>query len=325
MKTFVHLQSLLLACMAFGLVAPAVQAQNYPSRAVRVVVGYPPGGPTDLIARQVGQKLSEALGQQFVIDNRGGGNGVIGNELVIRSQPDGYTLLFGTSSLASNGSLYAKLPYDAAKDLSPISLTANTPYFLVINASINAGSVKELITLAKAKPDETVFASAGNGAGTHVAGEMFNLSAGVKMLHVPYKGTGPAVADLVAGRAHVMFVGLPAIIQHVKAGRLKLLGVAEPKRTSLMPDLPTISEAGVPGFEISAWFGFFGPAAMPKDLRVRLASEMTRLMQTKDLQERIIGLGAVPLWSTPDQFAEYFREEVLRYARTTKEANIRLE
>ncbi len=324
MNAFSRMKRWLLLVVA-ACVPSLLLAQGYPTRSVRVVVGYPPGGPTDLIARQVGQKLSETMGQQFLVDNRGGSNGVIGTEAVARSQPDGYTLLFGTSSLASNGSLYPKLPYDAAKDLSTISLTANTPYFLVMNASLPAASVRELVALAKSKPGELTYASAGNGAGTHLAGEMFNIYAGVKMLHVPYKGTGPAVTDLVAGRIQMMFVGLPAVIQHVKSGKLKLLGVAEPKRSPLMPDSPTVAEAGVPGFESSAWFGYFGPAAMPRDLRARLASEMTRLMQGAELQDRILALGAVPLWSTPEQFAEYFREEAVRYARIIREANIKLD
>jgi tripartite-type tricarboxylate transporter receptor subunit TctC len=325
-QTMIRLSTLCI-CMALltGVLPIAVQAQTYPARTVRVVVAYPPGGPTDLIARQVNQKLGETMGQQFIVDNRGGSNGIIGTDMVARSQPDGYTLLFGTSSLASNGSLYPSLPYDAAKDLSPISLTANTPYFLVLNAAVAAASVKELVALAKTKPGELTYASAGNGAGTHLAGEMFNIYAGVKMLHVPYKGTGPAVTDLVAGRIQMMFVGLPAVIQHVKSGKLRLVGVAEPKRSPLMPDSPTVAEAGVPGFESSAWFGYFGPGAMPRELRVRLASEMTRLMQGADLQNRILGLGAVPLWTTPDQFADYFREESIRYARIIKEAGIKLD
>jgi len=309
---------------AVCLAAPAA-AQKYPERPVRVVVAYPPGGPTDLIARLVAQKLSESMGEQFIIDNRGGGNGIIGTDIVAKSQPDGYTVLFGTSSLASNGSLYPQLPYDAATDLSPISLTASTPYFLVVNAGLPVASVQELIALAKEKPGQLNFASAGNGAGTHLAGEMFNLEAGVKLVHVPYRGTGPAVTDLVGGRVQVMFVGLPAVIEHVKAGKLRLLAVAEPKRSALMPDLPTVAEAGVPGYESSAWFGFFGPAGMPLTKRSRLAEEMIRLMQGEELRDRIVALGAVPLWSTPEEFEAYFGKEQVRYERLIKEADITLQ
>jgi tripartite-type tricarboxylate transporter receptor subunit TctC len=300
-------------------------AQSYPARAVRIVVGYPPGGPTDLIARLIAQRLSESTKQQFIVDNRGGANGIIGTEIVVRSQPDGHTLLFGTSSLASNGSLYPKLPYDAAKDLSPITLSASTPYFLVVNAALPAASVKELIALARAKPGQINFGSAGNGAGTHLAGEMFNVMANVKLVHVPYKGTGPSVTDLVAGRIEMMFVGLPSVVQHVKAGRLRLLAVAEPRRSPLMPELPTVGEAGLPGYQSSAWFGFFGPAGMTRDLRRRVADEVTKVTETRELQERMLALGAVPLTNTPEQFDVYFREEVARYAKVIREAAVTLD
>jgi tripartite-type tricarboxylate transporter receptor subunit TctC len=310
-----------LVCSCAGI----AHAQSYPDRPVRIVVGYPPGGPTDLIARLIAQKLSESARQQFIVDNRGGANGIIGTEIVARSQPDGHTLLFGTSSLASNGSLYRKLPYDAAKDLSRIALTANTPYFLVVNSTLPVSSVRDLMALAKAKPAQINFGSAGNGAGTHLAGEMFNMLAGVKLVHVPYKGTGPSVTDLVAGRVQVMFVGLPSIIQHVKAGRLRLLAVAEPKRSPLMPELPTVAEAGLPGYESSAWFGFFGPAGVTRELRMRIAAEITKVTQTRDLQDRMLALGAVPLSSTPQQFDAYFREEVARYTKLIKDAGVTLD
>lgn len=315
----------LLCCALAADFAEIAHAQPYPNRPVRIVVAYPPGGPTDLIARLVAQRLSESTKQHFVIDNRGGANGIIGTGIVTRSEPDGYTLLFGTSSLASNGSLYPKMPYDAAKDLSPIALTANTPYFLVVNAALPVSSVKDLIALAKTQPGQINFGSAGNGAGTHLAGEMFNINAGVKLTHVPYKGTGPAVTDLVAGRLQVMFVGLPAVNPHVKAGRLRLLAVAEPKRSPLMPELPTVAEAGLPGYQSSAWFGFFGPGGMTSELRSRIASEITKVTQTRDLQERIIALGAIPLSSTPEQFAAFFRDEGARSMKIIKEAGIKLD
>jgi len=304
--------------------AMAAETQAWPTRPVRVVVGYPPGGPTDLISRVVAQRLTESTRQQFVVDNRGGANGIIGTEIAARSQPDGYTLLFGTSSVASNGSLYRKMPYDAAKDLLPIFLTANTPYYLVANAGVAAATVPELITLARGKPGEIHFGSAGNGSGTHLAGEQFNLLAGVKLVHVPFKGTGPSVTELVAGRIQLMFVGLPAVIQHVKGGRLKLLAIAEPKRSPQMPELPTVEEGGLPGFQFSAWFAFFGPAGLPPALRRHISNEVAAVMRTKDLQDRIVGLGAVPLSSTPEQFDAYFRDEIARYAKIVKAAGVAL-
>ena len=324
MKTSRMLAGLVLCAMMTGFAATS-HAQTYPNQTVRIVVAYPPGGPTDLIGRLVAQKLTDTMGQQFIIENRGGSNGVIGTEAVVRSKPDGYTLLMGTSSLASNGFLYPKLPYDAGKDLTPISLTASTPYFLAINASLAASSVRDLIALAKAQPGKLHFGSAGNGSGPHLAGEMFNMETGVKLVHVPYKGTGPAVTDLAGGQIQLMFVGLPTLSPQVKAGKLRLLAVAEPKRVSLMPDLPTVAESGVAGFESSAWFGFFGPAGIPRDVSVRLANELTRVMQTRDVQDRMIAFGAVPLWSTPAQFETYFREEAIRYSKLIKAANIAID
>lgn len=312
----------LAACTLLAAVAAPASAQTYPLQPVKVVVAYPPGGPTDLIGRIIAQRLGETMGQQFFVENRAGSNGVIGTEVVVRSKPDGYTLLLGTSSLASNGSLYAKLPYDASKDLTPICLTASTPYFLAVNSALPVNSVKELIALAKAKPGALHFGSAGNGSGPHLAGEMFNMDTGVKMVHVPYKGTGPASADVAGGQIQLIFVGLPALSPHVKSGKVRLLAVAEPKRVSLTPDLPTVAEAGVPGFESSAWFAFFGPAGLPRELPGRIATEVGKVMQAKEIQDKMIGFGAVPLWNTPAQFEAYFRGEVVRYARLIKAANV---
>lgn len=318
---------IITALVVFGLffTGGATYAQNYPDRTVRIVVAYPPGGPTDIIARLVAQRLSESMGQPFIVDNRAGANGIIGSDIVVRSAPDGYTLLFGTSSLASNGRLYPKLPYDAAKDLAPISITASTPYFLTVNASVPVQTVQELIALAKEKPGQLHFSSAGNGAGTHLAGEMFKMDAGVNLTHVPYRGTGPAVTDLVGGRVQIMFVGLPAVSPHVKSGALRLLAVAQQERSPLMPDLPTVAESGVPGYVASAWFGFFGPAGMPLNLRTQLADEMAKIMQSKDLQDRIIALGAVPMWSTPEEFEAYFSKEEVRYNKLIEEAQITID
>ncbi len=316
---------MLALMLAAGIPASAAWGQAYPSRTVRIIVSYPPGGPSDLISRVIAQKLTDALGQTFLIDNRGGGNGVIGNEIVVRAPAEGYTLLHGSTSLASNNNLFFKLPYDASKDLVPITLTATTPYFLVINAALPINNVKDLIAYAKTKPGQVNFASAGNGAGTHLAGEMFAVETGTKLVHVPYKGTGPAVTDLISGHVQLMFVGLPAIIQHVKTGRLRLLAVADPKRSPLMPELPTVAEGGVPGFESSAWFGLFGPAGMPREARNRIAAAVAKIMQSREVQEQITSMGAVSAWNTPEQFEAYFKEESARYVNLFKTTHIKVD
>jgi len=313
-----------LAGVSFAvLVGATATAADFPTRPVRIVVPYPAGGTTDLLARPVAQKLAEFLGQQFVVDNRGGANGIIGTELVVRSQPDGYTVLVGSTATSSNASLYSKLPYDTLKDLAPISLIANTPYFLTANAGVPAANVKELIALARAKPGQINYASAGIGGTPHLTGEMFALLAGVKMVHVPYKGAAPAVADLISGQAHIMFTGLPTTVQHVRAGRLKLLAVADPKRSSFMPELPTIAESGIPGFEAASWFGILGPAGVPRAVQSRLAEAIARAVQTKDVQERFLGFGAEPLWNTPEAFAPYFRDDVAKWAKVVKASGAR--
>lgn len=322
-RVYTFIIAAMAAIAQFVAVVPALAQVS--QKPLRIIVPYPPGGNTNVIARLIAQKFTEVTGQQIVIDNFGGGNGIIGTEVVVRAAPDGHTLLLGTSSLASNGSLYAKMPYDASRDLTPVMLVANTPYFVVVNAALPAQSVRDLIALAKAKPGEIYFGSAGNGSGSHLAGELFNVETGVRMVHVPYKGTAPAVTDLLGGRLQIKFVGLPAVIQHVKSGKLRLLAVCDPTRSSLMPELPTVAEAGLPGFQFAAWFGMLGPAGMAPELRNRVAADLAKVMQAKDLQERLAALGAVSLWGTPDQFEKYFRDEVARYAKIIKAANVRLD
>jgi len=318
--------ALTLTCGALlCAMAGAAHAQAYPNKTVRIVVAYPPGGPTDLIGRLIAQKMSDNVGQQFVIDNRAGSNGVIGSESVVRAAPDGYTLLLGTSSLASNANIYTKLPYDANKDLLAIHGAAVTPYFLGVNASLPINSVKDLIAYAKERPGQVNFGSAGNGSGPHLSGEMFNMDAGVKTVHVPYKGTSPAVVDLVAGRVQYIFVGLPAMQEFVKAGRIRLLAVAEGKRSPLMPDLPTVAEAGVPGFESSAWFAYFAPAGLPRDIRGKLSTEIAKALNDKPLTDRILGMGAAPMNINSEQLEAYFKQEAARYTKLIRDAKIKMD
>lgn len=325
-KTLGIAASVAAAPWLLHLASANAQAQAaYPSRSVRIVVAYPPAGITDLVGRLIAQRLTEALGQTFVVENRAGSNGVIGSEAVVRSAPDGYTLLFGTSSLASNPSLYPKLPFDAAKDLAPVVLATNSPYFLAVNTDLPVKSVKDLIAYAKARPGALNYATSGNGSAPHLTAEMFSIETGIKMVGVPFKGTGPAVAEVAAGRVQLMFVGLPALQPLVNAGKIRLLAVADTKRSPAMPDLPTVAESGVPGFQAGAWLGFFAPAGTPRDIRVKLATEVTKIMQSKDMQDRLVAMGAVPLWGTVDQFENYFKEEATRFAGVVKASNVKLD
>jgi tripartite-type tricarboxylate transporter receptor subunit TctC len=298
--------------------------QIYPAKPVRVVVGYPPGGGNDLMARMLSEKLTASLGQQFVVDNKAGANGIIGTELVARAAPDGYTLLVAGSAVSTNHSLYPNLPYDTLKDLRPISLIGYQPYFLVAHPALPANNVKELIALAKAQPGKINYASSGNGSIPHVSGEMFNMLAGVNTIHVPYKGAGPAITDLMAGQVQLLFIGLPSVLEYVKAGKLKLLAAASSKRSALLPDLPTVAET-VPGFQAGSWYGVLGPANLPQAVQTRLAGEIAKAVHTKELHERFINLGVEPMANTPDQFSAYFAEDIERWAKVVKAAGVKLD
>lgn len=305
--------------------ATTATAQSWPARPVRVIIPFPPGGGSDLLGRPVAQKLTDAFGQQFIVDNRGGANGIIGTDLAARSRPDGYTLLVGSTAMSSNASLYHKLPYDTLNSFAPISLFGNMPYFLATNPSLPVTSVKELVALAKAQPGKINFGSAGVGGTPHLSGEMFNAQAGVKLVHVPYKGAAESIIDLIAGQVQVMFTGLPALGPHARAGKLRLIAVAQPARSPLMPDVPTFAESGLQGFEVGSWFGIFSPAGVPPALQARLAAEIARAVQSKEVQERYLGGGVEPLWNTPDQFRVFFRDDVVKWAKVVKESGARAE
>jgi tripartite-type tricarboxylate transporter receptor subunit TctC len=302
-----------------------VQAQTYPSKPVRLIVPYPPGGTTDILARPLAQKLTEVFGKQVIVDNRGGANSIIGTDLMVRSQPDGHTLLMGTTATSSNAGLYEKLPYDTLRQIAPVSLVASTPYFLFAHVSLPASNVKELIALARSKPGQINFGSAGIGGTPHLTGEMFNVMAGVKLVHVPYKGTGPAVADLVAGQVQLMFTGLPSTVQFVQAGKLKILGVADPKRSAFMPNVPTIAESGLIGFEAASWFGILAPSGTPPAILNRLATEIKAIVSAPEMRERFLAMGAEPMWNTPREFAAFFREDVERWAKVVKASGAKAE
>jgi tripartite-type tricarboxylate transporter receptor subunit TctC len=309
----------------FGTVA-AVNAQtpDYPSRAVRLVIPFAPGGSNDILGRLIAQRLTETLGQQVVPDNRGGAGGTIGAELAAKSAPDGYTLVIGhIGTLAVNPTLYRKLPYDPLRDFQPISLIAKVPNIMVVHPNVPAKSVKELVALAKAHPGALVYGSGGNGGAGHLATEYFRLMAKIQLVHVPYKGTGPAIVDLLAGQTQLVFAGVPGISGQVRAGKLRALGVSTTKRLAVFPDVPTIAEAGVPGYEATQWYGVLAPAGTAKPIVARLNQDIHKALQTREMQERLAADGAEPLPSTPEEFSAFIKAEIARWAPVIKAAQIR--
>ncbi|MEY2810503.1 MAG: hypothetical protein RLZ66_2014 [Pseudomonadota bacterium] len=318
------LRSLLWAAMSC-LLAASVQAQPYPSKPVRVVVPYPPGGPTDIVARVLFQQVAESTGQQFVIDNRAGAGGNIGAEHVGKSPADGYTVLIGTTAHAINMSLFKSLNYDVQKDLAPVSLLTQGPLVLVTHPQFPANSVKELIDMAKAKPGSLNFASSGNGQSTHLSAELFNSMAGTKMVHVPYKGSAPALSDLMTGQVGIMFDTTLSAMPFVRAGKLKALGVTSPQRTPAAPEVPTIAESGLPGYEVFAWNGVFVPAGTPKAIVVQLNEEIRKAMQLPQVRDKFSAQGFAASWNTPDQFGVFVRNEVDKWARTVKASGATLD
>ena len=305
------------ACLALALCALSAAAQTYPSRAVRVVVGFPPGGGTDIMARVLSPRLSEYLGQPFVVENRPGATTNIASDLVAKSAPDGHTLLFTTSALAINMSLYKNLPFDALRDFAPISVFAESPNLLVAHSSAGA-SGKELLAQAKAKPGSMNYSSAGAGTSQHLAGELFKARSGASITHIPYKGTAASLTAVIAGEVHFSFANVPAILGHVRSGRLRALAVAAPKRSDLMPDVPTLQEAGVAGVEVPVWYALLGPAALPREI-VRTLNEATvRAARSPDLRQKLVDQGADPVGNSPEEFAKQLKEEVAKWAEVVK-------
>jgi tripartite-type tricarboxylate transporter receptor subunit TctC len=307
-------------CLAALLVcvAQAGFAQSYPKGAVKWVVPFPAGGGVDTAGRILAQSLSQTLGQPFVVENRGGANGNIGTEAVARAANDGYTLLFTGAGLVTNPSLYKKVPYDAVKDFAPVSLMALGPNVLVVHTSFNVKSVQELIALAKAKPDTIGFAGSGNGSTPHLAGELFNLMANIKMVHVPYGGSGPAMIGLLGGQVPTMFLPVINAGPHIAAGRLRGIAVTSKDRLASLPDLPTIAEAGLAGYESSQWYGVLAPAGTPTEILGQLNAAIDRIMQSADMKGRMAKDGLVPIGGSREQFASHIRVEIDKWARVIK-------
>jgi len=314
-----------LLCLAW-IASSASAADAYPSKSIRMVVPFNAGGTTDILARAIGQKLSEVFGQQVVVDNRAGAGGNIGADVVAKSAPDGYTLLMGTvGTHAINPSLYAKMPFDHLKDFVPITQVAAVSNVLVVHPSVPAKSVAELIALAKAKPGKLNFASSGNGTSIHLSGELFKTLTGVDMVHIPYKGSAPAITDLLGGQVNLMFDNLPSALPHIKTGKLRALGVTSSKRAPALPDAPTIAEAGVPGFEATSWFGVFAPAGTPKEVVARLHKEIVKALNSPDTKERLSGQGADLIGNTPEQFAAYIAAETTKWAKVVKASGAKVD
>ena len=319
------LQRILLAALVSASAAYA-SAQTYPGKAIRLVVPFPPGGTTDILAREVGQRLTEVFGQPVVIDNRPGAAGNIGSDIVAKSAPDGYTLLMCTvSSHAINPGLYSKLPYDHINDFAPVILVARVPNVLEVNPAVPVNTVNDLIKLAKEKPGQINFASSGSGTSIHLSGELFKTMAGVDMVHIPYKGSAPAVTDLVAGQVQVMFDNLPSSLPQINAGKLRAIAVTSAQRSPALPNIPTIAESGLPGFEATSWFGIVARAGTPPEIIAKLNAEIDRWLQSPAGKDLLLTQGALPAGGTPEEFATYIRAETEKWAKVIKASGAKVD
>ena len=323
MKTWLQFTAVLVAVIA---AAGPVSGQQYPARPVRMLVGFPPGGGTDIVGRIVAQKLAENLGQQVIVENRGGATGMVAAELAAKAPPDGYTIMMAhIAAMSILPSLYPKMQYDTARDFAPVTLAAIGPNLLVVHPSLPVKSVKELITLAKSRPGQLHYASPGSGSVQHLSAELFKLQAKVDMLHIPYKGSGQSIVDLIAGHVQLNFDSVPPVLGHVRQGRLRALAVTSAKRSALLPEIPTVNESGLPGFDMGTWWGLVAPAAVSKDIVAKLHAESIKVLQLPDVRERLANVGAEPGGNTPDQFGAFIRSESVKYARIVKDANIKID
>jgi len=307
-------------CAALSPVHPAL-AQNYPARSIRIIVPWTPGGTADILGRLMGQRLSESFGQTVLVDNRPGASGQIGTDLVAKAPPDGYTLVLGTTAPNSTApGLYPKLPYDPHKDFAPISLVALTFYVLSVNPHVPVRNVQELVKLAKARPGELNFSSPGNGTPNHLSGEMLKTRAGIQMQHIPFKGSAQAIADVIGGQIPLNFENIAVVLPHIKAGKVRALGVTSGERTQFLPEIPTIAESGYPGFEAVGWFGLMAPAQTPRDVLVKLNTETVRILGIPEVSARIVSLGAQVRPTTMAEFDTFNREQIAKWAKVIKDS-----
>jgi tripartite-type tricarboxylate transporter receptor subunit TctC len=318
------LAAMFVVAAGAALTSGSAAAQSYPNKPIRMIIPFPPGGGNDVIARLVGQKLSTRLGQPVVLDNRAGANGIVGLSAVMNAAPDGYTLgIAAAGPMAVNPALYEKLAYDPIKDFAPITNMVIYPLLLVTHPSVPAKTMPDLLALARQKPGELFFASPGSGNSGHLAGELLNSLAKVKTVHVPYKGQGPAVADLLAGQVQMLYSSIPSVLPMVQQGRLNAIAIGSAKRLSSMPDVPTIAESGVPGYEAYSWIGIVAPARTPSAIIARLNQEIVDILKQKDVEQELLAQGAIPVGDTPEHFETYMKAEIVKWGAVVKAANIK--
>ena len=321
-----RLRALLMACAVLLPAVSPAQAQNYPSKPIRIIVAYTPAGTTDILARAIGQKMSESWGQPVIVENRPGAAGNIGTELAAKATPDGHTLIMGTAGTHGiNVSLYRKLNWHSLKDFAPVSLAAMVPNIMVVNNSLPIKSVKELVAYAKSNPGKLSYGSPGNGSTAHLSMELFKSMTGTNLVHIPYKGSAGVLADVMGGQIAVTIDNMPVYLPQVKAGKIRALGVSPARRSTAAPDIPTIAESGVPGYDSGAWFGLLAPAGTPRAIVEKLSAETARILKLPDVSKRISELGAEPVGSTPAQFTALIKDEIAKWAKVIKDANVELQ
>ena len=313
----------LLLGLLLALQALAASAQDYPAKPLRFILPFPPGGGTDILGRLIAERLSVSLGQPVVIENRGGAGGNVGTEAAARSAPDGYTIVLVAPSLAISPTLYSKLNYDAVKDFAPVSLVATVPNVVITQPSLNVSTLQEFAALARAKPGGYNFGSGGSGTSNHLAGELFNIVAGVKLVHIPYKSVNLAMQDVLGGNIHFVVIGIPAAAPHIKAGKLRALAVLAPARSPALPEVPTAAESGMPAFEVTTWYGVLAPAGTPRPIVTRLNQELVRIMHSAELKAPLAASGTEPRTSTPEEFAAYIQQEIAKWGDVVRKADLK--
>ena len=312
----------LLATLSVAFALHAYGQDAWPMRPVRIILPFPPGGGTDILGRLIAERLSAGIGQPVVTENRGGAGGNVGAEAAARSAPDGYTIVLVAPSLAISPTLYSKINYDPVKDFAPISLVATVPNVMVTQPSL-PGQLQEFIAFVKAKPGALNFGSGGAGTSNHLAGELFNIVTGARLVHVPYKGVNLAMQDVLAGNVHLVFIGIPAAAPHIRAGKLRALAVVAPQRSSALPDVPTVAEAGLKDFEVTTWYGILAPAGTPQPVVKRLNAELVKIMHAPEMKEKLTATGTEPLTSTPEEFAAYIKREIAKWGDVIRKAGVK--
>jgi tripartite-type tricarboxylate transporter receptor subunit TctC len=319
-----RLAALALAALC-AIAAPLVQAQKFPEKPIRFIVPFPPGGGNDILARVIAPKMAEFLGQPVIVDNRAGAGGNIGADIAAKSAPDGYTIVIASNQVTMNPALYAKLPFDIEKDFEPIALAGSVPMVLVVHPSVAARSVSELIALAKANPGKLNYSTPGTGTPQHIAFEVFNHAAGINITHVPYKGTGPAIADLIGGQVQAAFGTMASIEQQVKAGKLRALAVATPKRSQAMRDVPTVAESGLPGYDVSLWYSILAPAGTPKEIVARISADIAKALALPEVRDKLVAQGFDVSYLNPEQMSELMRRDTARWGKSLREIGLKLD